>query len=169
MRSRHDSIAAFYATKAADLEGAVRRAVTGPDALIEDACSHAWCQLLCSDQVCLDDHGFGWLYVVALREAYRLSDRSRREPPIGQPGDLPVCTSGGNDPATTVERQADAHERLAPLAELPRRRAAMVYLHASGFSYQEIARLTGASLRTVERQLLRGKRTLRQRDRERIA
>ena len=169
MPSRHDSIAAFYAAKAAELQRAVRRAISGPDALIEDACSHAWCQLLRHDHVSLDDRGFSWLYVVAFREAYRMSDRSRREPALGEPADLPQRFGGVEDPAATAQHREEVEVRLGQLVELPPRQARMVFLQAAGFNYEEIARMTGDTVRTVERQLSRGRRTLRDRDRERAA
>ncbi len=37
-------------------------------------------------------------------------------------------------------------------------------LHGLGFTYAEIARMTGDSLRTVERQMLRARATLREPD-----
>src|SRR5689334_20217831 len=83
MPSRQEAIADFYARKADELRVAVSGAVRGPDAMIEDACSVAWCQLLRNPQVELDHHGFGWLYVVAIREGYRLGEHLRRQQPSG--------------------------------------------------------------------------------------
>lgn len=45
----------------------------------------------------------------------------------------------------------------------------MVFLRASGFSYHEIAAMTGDTVRTVERQLLRGKRALHRETQEQVA
>lgn len=59
-----------------DLERVLARHVTASRDLIEDACQFAWLKLL-------DSHPersslFGWLYVVALHEAYRLLRIERR-------------------------------------------------------------------------------------------
>ncbi|MFL5844331.1 MAG: RNA polymerase sigma factor [Solirubrobacteraceae bacterium] len=167
MSSRRDQIAEFYALKAAEHQRAIRRAITGPEALIEDACSYAWTQLLTHPEVALDDSGFRWLYVVAWNEGVKLSTRARRETPTGA-DELPQRMLISEDAAVAAERHDEAHTRLAQLADLPARQATMVFLHASGLTYSEIARVCGVTLRTVERQLLRGKRTLRRRDRERV-
>jgi RNA polymerase sigma factor (sigma-70 family) len=160
MSSRHDAIAAFYARKAAELQRAIRRAICGPDARVEDACSHAWLQLLRHPDVELSDRGFSWLYVVALHEGYRLGDRARREVAI----DSTERLVGADAIDRTLHR-----ERVELVRALPARKRELVLLHAAGFTYPEIARITGNSLRTVERQLLRGKRALRHTDRHAAA
>jgi RNA polymerase sigma factor (sigma-70 family) len=162
MPSRNDQVAAFYAKEAAGLLRAVRHAITGPGQLIEDACSFAWTQLLLNDQVQLDAAGFGWLYTVAKREAYLLTAKARREPPLGDPHGFPGIDTAQADAADVIfERLEAARERHALVRALSPRMRALVLLHAAGFSYREIAQLTGDTLRTVERQLLRGKRALR--------
>lgn len=164
MPSRYDAIAGFYAQKADELRRAVRHAISGPEAMIEDACSYAWYQILRSEGIALDHRGFAWLYVVAIREAYRLSERARREPALGAPQDLPLANQSTDDHFGLVERRDRHARRVRLLAGLPQRQQRMVLLHAAGFTYREIAALTGATLRTVERQVLRGKRTLRRMD-----
>lgn len=162
MPSRQDEIAAFYSKEAAALQRAVSGAITGPAAMIEDACSYAWCQLLQNDDIQLDRAGFGWLYIVAKREAFRLSDRSRREPALGEPQDLPdqpACASP--DLWQIMERRLTHEEHIAVVRLISPRKRQLVLLHAAGFNYAEIVRLTGDTVRTVERQLLRGKRTIR--------
>lgn len=162
MSSRHDQIAAFYTKEAATLQRAVARSITGPEAMIEDACSYAWCQLVQHDSIQLDHVGFGWLYVVAKREAFRLSDRSRREPAVGEPRELPDQSAlASPDIWQAVERRLTHQERVALVNVISPRKRELVLLHAAGFSYAEIVELTGNTLRTVERQILRGKRTLR--------
>src|SRR4051794_35494561 len=59
-----------------DLQRAVAHAVTAPRELIEDACQSAWAILLRSQPERTSI--FGWLYVVATREALRLRERDRR-------------------------------------------------------------------------------------------
>ena len=164
MPSRYDRVADFYRRNHLELLRVVGHAIWGPDALVEDACAHAWAQLLNNPQVALDRHGFAWLYVVALREAYRLSHRARREVTVGSPDRL--AESWTDDASALAERVTDRISRREFLAGLPARTRVMVVLQGAGFSYQEIARLCGTTLRTVERQLLRGKRSLRTLDRQ---
>lgn len=59
---------------------------------------------------------------------------------------------------------ADLYElrtRLEGIRSLSQRQQRLLWLHGLGFSYAEIAARTGSTTRTVERQLLRGKRKLR--------
>jgi DNA-directed RNA polymerase specialized sigma24 family protein len=56
---------------------------------------------------------------------------------------------------------AEQRERLAELRALPRRQQQMLWMHAFGLSYREIAVETKCTERTVERQLLRAKRAVR--------
>ena len=58
------------------------------------------------------------------------------------------------------ERAVELRERLAEVRQLPLRQQQMVLLHGFGYRYGEIAEFTGDSRRTVERQILRGKRKL---------
>lgn len=164
MRDRQQAVADFFSREGLPLFRAVRHAIGGSNELVEDACSYAWAQLVTHDEVQLDRAGFGWLYVVAVREAYRLSASERRELPFGKPEDLPVRGEVVPPVTSTSEQRQRDRARLILLAELPPRRRRMVVLHAAGFTYREIAAITGATLRTVERQLLRGKRTLRRMD-----
>src|SRR5215218_2997908 len=58
------------------LHRAVAHAVNAPRELIEDACQNAWAIMLRAQPD--RDSIFGWLYVVATREAFRLCERERR-------------------------------------------------------------------------------------------
>jgi hypothetical protein len=60
-----------------DLERAVARVVNAPRELIEDACQTAWAILLRNQPE--RRAIFGWLRVVAVHEAYRLSALERRD------------------------------------------------------------------------------------------
>lgn len=169
MPSRNEAIEALYAAKSAELLHAVRRAVRLPDDLVEDACSYAWSQLVGNERIAAETTTFGWLYVVAIRQGYVISGRLRREPAVGMPSELPQRALATPDSWSAVERhlELEAHRHL--LAQIPERKRRLVLLHAAGFSYEEIARMTGDTLRTVERQLLRAKRALRALHRERVA
>lgn len=160
-RDRTTEIALFYAREARSLHHAVARSVAAPVAMVEDACSQAWVQLLRHDEIELGPGGFWWLYVVARREVFKLSGRARREEAGGSASE--VGAQGAllaEDVGDTVERRAEHEARVRLLESIGERKRRMVVLQAAGFSYDEIAQACGDSLRTVERQILRGKRAL---------
>lgn len=160
-QDRTHAIALFYAREAESLQRAVARSVAAPAAMVEDGCSYAWCQLLRRDEIELGPGGFWWLYVVAKREVFRLSGRARREEPGGSESELPGRAALlVEDVSETVQRRAEHDARVRLLETLGDRKRRMLVLQAAGFSYEEIAQACGDSLRTVERQLLRGKRAL---------
>jgi len=131
-----------------DLLRAVTRRVDASDALIEDACSFAWAQLLRYQP----DRGpqlFGWLLTTAIREAYRLSRIERRDAHLEDSG-LPV--KGGSPHKEWTDVVADPHRledviearrALAVLAALPELGRRYLALFAAGYSYDEIAALVG--------------------------
>lgn len=82
---------------------------------------------------------------------YRLSNRGRRDIAVGAPTELPLVSDSVDHESGRRDR---FHETTTLLSELRPRQARMVFLHASGFSYAEIATITGDTLLTVERQLL---------------
>src|SRR3954447_25628228 len=104
--------AQLYRRYHAELRQPVRRAVHGPDACVEDACSFAWLQLLRlqPDRATV----FGWLRTVAVHEALRLVQRECRNARLGS-------DPGSNDPAQDPECSAAAREALEALAALPAR------------------------------------------------
>ena len=76
-----------------DLLRIVRSLVAAPEAMVEDACAMAWEQLLRYQP----ERGptlIGWLRVVAVREAWRLSGMQRREPGLHEL----VDPNGRSDP-----------------------------------------------------------------------
>ena len=154
MSSRHDDIAAYFAANATAPERTVARHVVATDEIVEDACSIAWSKLLRRPDIHLGTDGFWWLYRVATREVWRLTNQARRERGLSAQDDGPAVDA---DVAATVER----HLMLRGLHELPERQARLLFLHGCGFTYAEIAGLTGATRRTVDRQLRRARERLR--------
>ena len=65
--------------------------------------------------------------------------------------------AGGLDPIRSPSRRA----QLELLRALPVRQRTVLLLQAAGFSYEETAEGLGMSRRTVERQIMRGRRKLR--------
>jgi DNA-directed RNA polymerase specialized sigma24 family protein len=61
----------------------------------------------------------------------------------------------------TPDELVEQRQRLADISRLPARQQRLVWLQGVGFSYDEMAEREGCTPRTVERQLLRAKRTMR--------
>lgn len=129
----------------------LRRRVNASEALIEDAISMTWVIFLRA-QPERTPTLFGWLVIVAEREAWRLCKRSRSTIAI----DELECLDMPHAPV--VEAVVDARDRLDRGARaMTARQRQIVGLKAAGYRYDEIAQFTGDSVRTVERQLLRGR------------
>lgn len=151
---------AMYARLAGRLERIVRLDVRAPDAVIEDACQFAWSRLASHAGRVRSDLALSWLAKTAVHEAMKLLRRGRRELSLElaveeTPGVLATATSAG------PEELFEYRERLDSIGTLPERQQQMLWLQGIGFSYDDIAATTGCTNRTVERQLLRAKRTLR--------
>jgi RNA polymerase sigma factor (sigma-70 family) len=166
MSSRHDDIAAYFAANAAALERTVARHVVASSVVVEDACSIAWSRLLRRPDIRLGSDGFWWLYRVAVREVWRITSEARRERSLDtDTGAHCDAAATSDDVALTAERR----QTLRALDQLPDRQARALLLHGCGFTYAEIARMTGATYRTVDRQLRRGRERLRDADEQTLA
>ncbi len=164
--AKNESSAAFvgvgdvgelYALLARRLEQIVRVDVRAPDALIEDACQFAWSRLLHHRHRVHRETVMSWLIHTAVHEAFKLLRRDRREL------SLEVATEEALIPVdVALPELIECRERLAELGRLPERQQRAVWLHALGLNYAEIARYEGCTTRTVERQLLRARHTIRQ-------
>jgi RNA polymerase sigma factor (sigma-70 family) len=158
---RSDQIAALYAHEAAAIRRIVSRQANVPADVLEDACQTAWAQLCSHDEVDVACRAavVGWLVVTATRAAWRYS-RVRERPTSIDPDahladeERAQATARSADPVDVVVRREYARTRLVVLDARQRR---MIALQAAGFTYQEIAARTGATRRTVERQLLRAR------------
>jgi RNA polymerase sigma factor (sigma-70 family) len=144
----------LYGSLAGRLQQIVRLDVRAPDVVIEDACQVAWFRLLHHSHRVHRETVLAWLATTAAREALRLLRRDGRELPLdagfehdGRPG----------TPHELIERR----ERLRGVERLPERQQRVVWLHALGLSYAEIALHEGCTRRTVDRQLLRARHALR--------
>jgi len=143
----------------------VRRRVNTSEAAIEDACQHAWVQML----RCQPDREnlVGWLSVTAQREAVRMHRRDSRELTLadnaGRPHGLLDHAGPTRDDGATV----DAHRALQAVAGLkPRQRRVLEPLIA-GYSYHEIMAMTATTYTAVNRHLTRARAALRRvRDQE---
>jgi len=131
-----------------------------PEDMAEDACQVAWGRLLARCGSLGPEAVLAWVLTTAIREAGKLAHQQDRacslEAAVEKNGDG-VVASSGRPPHEHVEHL----ERLRELGQLSPRQQRVLWLQALGFSYAEIARLEGCSLRTAERQLLRAQRKAR--------
>jgi len=130
----------LYRRHSRGLHRAVAHAVNAPRELIEDACQTAWAILLRAQPE--RESVFGWLYVVATREAFRLCERERRHLHLET-----MLPEGSWDAVIadgfSIDDILEAREVLAILAGLPDPQRADLTLLIAGFSYVEIAEMTG--------------------------
>lgn len=132
----------------------VRHHIHGPDALIDDACQQAWLILLRRQPD--RETVLAWLTTVAIREAYRLSGRERRELSLDQLH--PAATEAAIDP----EQSREARTALRALAVLPERQRRYLTLLVAGHSYQEIQEHCGTTRTNVNKHLYRARRSLKE-------
>jgi RNA polymerase sigma factor (sigma-70 family) len=159
-----EDVGELYGALAVRLEQIVRLDVRASDAVIEDACQVAWCRLLRHGDRVHRETAMAWLARTAVHEAFRSLDRDRREQSlervIEEVGDL-ACTS-----TPAPEKLFEQRQRLNQVGLLPGRQQRLVWLHAFGLTYTEMAAHEHCSPRTVERQLLRARAALRDRGRD---
>ncbi|MEJ7787622.1 MAG: hypothetical protein WKF96_22695 [Solirubrobacteraceae bacterium] len=80
---RSRELAELYSEYHATLERHIAHRVNAPRALIEDACQAAWAELAARQDIALgSDHARGWLYTVAVREAWALTGECQLTDPL---------------------------------------------------------------------------------------
>ena len=151
---------ALYRRYHRELHRAVASVVRAPRELIEDACQTAWTILLrrqpdrCSV--------FGWLKVVAIHEAYRLSTIDWREARLER---LREADGDWNEITADRRRLEDAIQALEALrlvASLPDRQRQDFTLKVAGYTYNEIAGLTrGRTYTNVNKSLVKARARIR--------
>jgi DNA-directed RNA polymerase specialized sigma24 family protein len=122
----------------------------------EEAAALAWVQLL----RCQPHRGprlFGWLFVVAKHEAYRLLREQARELPDHSP-ETRIDHTGSGDPFQHLARC----EQLALIAQLPARQRLALGLYVRGYSYREISAATGKTYTWVNRHITEGRAAVRE-------
>jgi RNA polymerase sigma factor (sigma-70 family) len=149
----------LYAAQAIRVRQRVRHGVRAPDAVIDDACQIAWSRLLHHRARVRAETAPAWLVVTARREAYRMLSRQERESSLeGMLESIGDVHWGERGPG--LDELVAQRARLETIGGLPDRQQRLVWLQGFGCSYEEMATITGATVRTVERQLLRARRTL---------
>ncbi len=150
----------LYRDHAPQLRRAVRFSIRAPEATVEDACQSAWERLVGHRERVHAAGALEWVERTALREAARLVNRERRtlslEQLIEQDGE-----GVGGPSGSPVDVQIMQRLRLHSIRDLPVRQRRLLWLAGLGFEYSEMATHEGCTARTAERQLLRGRRTLR--------
>ena len=149
----------LYDLLAERLEQIVRLDVRAPDVVIEDACQMAWTRLVHHSDRVQRETVMSWLARTAVHEAIKLVRRDRRELSLESAAEPPTparSTVAGPD-AVFEQRQ-----RLGEIRVLPERQQRVLWLHALGLSYTEIAAHEACTVRTVERQLLRARQGVRE-------
>lgn len=121
---------------------------------VEDACMFAWTQLAASRTV-EPSFALPWLTTVATNEALRLWRVGGRTESLDAEG-MPEPAA-----ALDLDAQVDAHELAAALATLKPQQRLALGLFAQGYSYREIAELTGRTYTWVNRHIGEGKAALR--------
>jgi RNA polymerase sigma factor (sigma-70 family) len=150
----------LYGELSKRLEQIVRLGVRAPEPVIEDACQFAWSRLVHHRDRIHRETTLAWLVKTARHEAFKLIRRDGRELSL----EATIETAGDASVRLTApepDELAVARERLAQLARLPARQQRLLWLHGFGLTYTEMARQTGDTRRTVERQLLRARHTVR--------
>jgi RNA polymerase sigma factor (sigma-70 family) len=151
-------VAELYRALSKRLEQIVRFDVRAPESVVEEACQFAWGRLIDHRDRVGHEGVLSWLAKTAVREALRLSRLDRRWVPLDSTLDGDRVADALPGPQELFERR----ERLASIGRLPERQQRVLWLHALGLTYVEIARHTGCTTRTVERQLLRARRAARE-------
>ena len=160
---RCEQIADLYRACARQLERRVARRACADPQTIEDACSHAWLQLLTHPAVDISRpwcRPLGWLTQAATWEVCRLTARRARDAPLD-----PSTIDGERHLRGPIGPGADElaaqHARLDLVDEIAERPRRFLLRLAVGYSYREIAIDERASLTTTNKQIARAKRQLR--------
>jgi RNA polymerase sigma-70 factor (ECF subfamily) len=151
---------ALYRAHHSYLRSLIARDVSARPQVIEDACAHAWAELLARQPQRTSI--VGWLRVVAQREAIRLAQRDRVTVSLSRTGPRRARDAWSTACATgTPEQHCEALEALALVAALPDRKRAVLNLKIAGHSYDEIAEHLGVTHTNVNHQLARARAAMR--------
>lgn len=117
----------------------VSRVVRTTPEIVDDACAFAWMKLVTNQPQ--RETVFPWLCAVARHKALDLHDMTRRMVGV-DPTLLAETYAAGQDRVETKQSMLELEERLSGLNE---RQRTMVFLHAAGWRYEEIAEEYGVS------------------------
>ena len=154
-----DDVAELFAEQASRVRRLVRAGVRAPEPMVEDACQLAWVRLFQRRASVRRDTATAWLVRTAIREAVKQLHRDRREVSLDALAELAGDRPAPSTPAL-LDELVEQRARLESIRILPERQQRLVWLQGLGLTYTEMAGQTGTTRRTVERQLLRARRTL---------
>jgi RNA polymerase sigma-70 factor (ECF subfamily) len=149
-------VEALFREQDAHLRRTLRRRFNSavPDVLIEDACASAWAIAWKRRDAIPEENPVGWLVVVARNELLGLLRQRRAETPAEPPASAGAPMA---DPELALERR-EAVELLNGLGV--NQRVALT-LRAAGFSYREIAAITGKTHTWTNRHISEGRARVR--------
>lgn len=150
------TVASLYAELQPQLERILNVNLQPPVWVIDDASQTAWGLLIEHREAVEPGRELAWLATTATHAALRLM-RGRRGGPELSDDELAEIHPLIPGP----HRQVELRERIAEVRRLPTRQQRLVMLRGFGYGYDEIAAATGASRRTVARQLARARQNLR--------
>lgn len=158
--SRADELARVYADSRHELRRHVATATRTDPQTIDDACSHAFTQLLSHPNIDLRAARWSilrWLTSTATREAWRLQDLRR----LPARADIDAHCDSPDSAATSTEDIAALRARLDLVREIPDRPRRFLLRLMLGYSYTEISTQENVSCRTTSKQITRARRLLR--------
>ena len=156
--SQHGDEAELYARYASSLVRIVARQVRTSSANVEDACSHAWLQMLRYQPA--RETLLSWLVRTGTREAVRLDRAARRCEELFDGQAESDCLNSGCRPVDMRLDLLAARDAIVDAGLRPRE-VELLSAQLAGYSYIEISAAKAITPRTVERQLLRAKCKLR--------
>ena len=160
---RLQQIAVMYAKHEGELRRVVHRRASSNHAIVEDACAHAWTQLLLCEDVDVRAPrwtALAWLTTTAIRHAWQLGSTQHRAAPMALDA-LDTLTQARGDTQPGADEISALRGRLDLIAQLPERPRRFLLRLALGYSYAEISQTENTTPRTTDRQIARAKRLLR--------
>lgn len=144
---RLEQIADMYAKHRNQLLYVVLKRGTTSRVIAEDACSHAWMQLLTHEHVDVGPPRWGalaWLTTTAVREAWRLDNRERRAHGFipDDTDDLAQEAGASGHLLPGADELTDQHMRLNLVKQIPERPRRFLLRLARGYTYDEIGALS---------------------------
>jgi len=165
-RSRQEQITGLFMRESARIERLVAARVK-PEHFAADGCAYAWGRLAEQSDVRLENDGkdaCGWVFQVALREAWNLANKQLREQSL-------EAIQEQSDEVPSLERtpleRALAREKLELLNELSPERREVVLMDAAGLSHKEISDIKDMTERQVTRHLHKSRDAMRRADLQR--
>jgi DNA-directed RNA polymerase specialized sigma24 family protein len=136
---RHEQLAELYAAHAGQLRDIVRKHGSQNTQIVQDACAHAWAQLIAAEQISLQRPRRGvlaWLTTTANREAWRLQRDTTR---VRATDHTTIDMLSAHPDDVAVDELVIARLRLDLVSQLPERPRRFLLRLALGYSYREIA------------------------------